>query len=117
MIGESLAKNFERGGCFGWCVIVGHPAISQAGGAAQGWFRMPTEPERDRSLNGKWVDAGIRDGVIASLEFDKRLCPKEAHHFDLLFEAPAAVMKILVQGLIFDPIPASTDSDFAGAHH
>ena len=52
------------------------------------------------------IDAGAVEVVICALEVHQRLGPELAHDGDLLGDAPAPGVEVLVQRLVLDVVPA-----------
>src|SRR6266699_673650 len=72
-----------------------HPAIDQAPDAAQHRIDVAAHPDRDRPLDGKRIDASVRDGVPPALEVHQVTRPQRPQHLDLLLDPLAAIVEVL----------------------
>src|SRR3989304_1426341 len=81
----------------------------QGGGAPHPRPGRAAHPDRDRPLDGQGVDAGAVDAVPAPGEVDDLARPEQPHDLDLLLDAAAAVVEVLVQGLVLHLVPAEGD--------
>src|SRR5437867_4606309 len=85
------------------------PAVGDLGHALEHGLGHAAEPHRNGALDWERIDAGAVEVVVGALEGHDRLGPQLAHDRDLLGDAPAPGVEVLVQRLVLDVVPADAD--------
>lgn len=86
-------------------------SVGQSGGPADRDLGRCTDPDRNRTLAGQWLDSCVIDRVPVSSETDHFVHPKRPHEVDLFLETASAIGERFVQRLVLDIIPADTHAE------
>src|SRR5437773_887826 len=82
------------------------PAVRDLGDPLEHGLGHAAHPYRDGALDGQRVDSGPIEVMIRTLEVHHRLGPELPHDRDLLADAAAPRVEVLVQRLVLDVVPA-----------
>src|SRR6267143_2512018 len=90
---------------------LGEPAVGDLGDPLEHGLGHAAHPYRNGALDGERVDASSVEVMIRALESHHRLGPELPHDGDLLADAAAPRVKVLVQGLVLDMVPADAHAE------
>src|SRR5882762_208023 len=89
---------------------LGEPAVGDLGHALEHGLGHAAEPHRNGALDRQRIDPDAVELMVSTLEGHHRLGPELAHDRDLLADAPAPGVEVLVQCLVLGVVPADTDA-------
>src|SRR5437667_8231382 len=90
---------------------LGKPAVGDLGHPLEHGLGHAAHPHRDGALDGQRVDAGPIEVMIRAFEGHHRLGPELPYDGDLLADAAAPRVEVLLQGLVLDMVPADTPAE------
>src|SRR5207253_9881066 len=90
---------------------LGEPAVGDLGDPLEHGLGDAAHPYRNGALDGERVDASSVEVMIRALERHHRLGPELPHDGDLLADTAAPRVKVLVQGLVLDVVPADAHAE------
>src|SRR5438132_1385653 len=88
-----------------------HPPLTESRGALEDRLCGTPKPDRNGTLNGQRIDAGIVNVVLCGMVRDQWLGPELTQHLDLLFDPVPTPLKFLAQRIVLDVVPANPNTE------
>ncbi len=86
------------------------PAIGEPADPLHHDIGVATNPERDRPLDRHWVQSGLRNRVVPTLEVDHIFGPEGTKQLDLLLKTATPVAEPFVQADVLNLVPTNPDA-------